>query len=220
MEQKENAVLEYDIIDTQYMLESQNNGNLYNQYLIRQKGDAFALPKKWNFFADEKVLEALENNPPKTMYFQMVSVPAPEQYFQKWDRDPGNGQEEGDYISARNKEGKLIPILRDEITVMVRWVNKTTPSSERADKMAIQTWNRGINRGTIVPASEADDVDLDLYDATGGGDDGSADLLDQGSGEGDVDPPANPAPPQNNGNGQQNRGNNQQFNRNNGNGRR
>lgn len=189
METKQIVPLEYEILSTTFQ-QSSENGNLYNQYVIRQKGDPFARTRKWNFFAEEVVLDSLEKNPPKSLWFAMVTVPTPEQYFSVWENDPGNGQEAGDYVSTKDAKGNWVPLLRNDLTVMMRWVNKTTPTNEDPEKLMMSAWNRGINRGSIVPASEADiqiDSPSDEPDETD-------DLLAQGNGE-DADaatPPANP----------------------------
>lgn len=175
----ETKALEFAVLDVETGLTG-SNGNPYIQFSIRQKGDALGKVRKWNFFADEETLTAVENSCPKTLWFADVRVKTPAAYYRRWEQDPGNGQQAGDIVCTKDANGELVPLLFDDIKVLCRWVNATTPSQEDPHQLMIRAWNRGLSRGTIVLEDE--------LDGESGDDDNSAeDFLSRGTSE-EVEP--------------------------------
>lgn len=150
----EQRALEFAVLDVETGLVG-SNGNSYIQFSIRQKGDLLARVRKWNFFADEDTLEAVEKDCPKSLWFADVRVKTPMAYYRRWEQEPGNGQQAGDYVCTKAADGSLQPLIFDDIKVLVRWANATTPSQEDPQQLMTRAWNRGLSNGSIEPIEES-----------------------------------------------------------------
>lgn len=204
------AVL-YNVVSYEWL--TAENGNIYAAVRIRQKGDVLARASQWNMFVDsqETADEIDAIGFPKELWFADIIFPSPEPYVRAW-REATGEWAAGDIVCTKDRDGNWEPMLFDNLTVRIRCVNATTPASgENPIKFAERQWRRGINEGTIIPASEyAEDVNPP---SSQGGSDPLAKGSSDEEGHADDEPLTPSAQPQN-GNG--NAGNNrQQFHRSN-----